>query len=156
MRATGPLHPEREDGSPLDATFEVSEVPVFDLVFHHKAGGRESPRSLNADYHEALELLLDRLASAGATILGISVDSSVARELDPAHRELDLDFPIALGSHTDVAELRLEITRAQKPVARRPGAKASGGNDQKRIRMTLTVDAITSFDSLVELLREGR
>ncbi len=129
---------------------------VFDLVFHHKAGGRDSSRSVNADYHEALKILLDRLASVDATILGISVDSSVARELEPAQRELDLDFPIALGSQTDVAELRLEITRAQKPVARRPGTKAGGGNDQKRIRITLTVETVRSFDALVELLSYGR
>ena len=155
MRASGPLHPNREDGSPLDATFEVSEVPVFDLVFHHKAGGRDSPRSVNADYHDALEILLDRLASVRATLLGISVDSAVARDLEPAKRQLDLDFPLRLGSHTDVPELRLDITRAEKPVARRSGTKAGGGNDQNRIRITLTVEASKSFDSLVELLSDG-
>jgi len=42
----------------------------------------------------------------------------VARELDPADRELDLPFPLAVGTDTDVPALRLEITRAQRPIAR--------------------------------------
>ena len=153
MRATGPMHPARDDGTALEATFEVSQLPVFDLVFHHKAGARDSPRSVNADYHEALETLLARLASVRATILGIAVDSAIAQELPPDERELRLDFPIALSADTDTASLRLDITRAQKPIARRPDAKPGGGNDQKRIRLTLTVpDAVGDFDSLVNVL----
>jgi hypothetical protein len=157
MRATGPLHPDWGDSSSLDATFELSELPVFDLVFHHKAGGRNSPRSMNADYHEALELLLGRLASLRATILGIVVDSSIAQELDPADRELDLQFPIVMSPATDAHDLRLEITRAQKTVARRPDAKPGGGNDQKRIRITLTFEGpAPSFDHLARTLTSGR
>jgi hypothetical protein len=140
MRATGPIHPVRDDGSQLEATFEVTRVPVFDVVFHHKAGARDSPRSVNADYHEALEALLARLAALRARILGISVDSAVARELEPEERELQLEFPIALSPDTDAHELRLAITWAQKPIARRPSAKPGGGNDQKRIRLTIAVD----------------
>jgi len=147
------MHPARDDGTALEATFEVSQLPVFDLVFHHKAGARDSPRSVNADYHEALETLLARLASVRATILGIAVDSAIAQELPPDERELRLDFPIALSADTDTASLRLDITRAQKPIARRPDAKPGGGNDQKRIRLTLTVpDAVGDFDSLVNVL----
>ena len=142
------LHPLRTDGSTVDASFDVSAVPVFEIVYHHKAGARGSPRSVNADYHEGLELLLSRLAALGATILGISVDSGVARALDPAERELDLQFPIPLDSTTDAAILRLTITRAQKLVARRPDAKPGGGNDQKTIRITVATD-----DSGVDLER---
>src|SRR3954469_20825863 len=133
------LHPLRKDGSTVDASFNVSALPVFEIVYHHKAGARGSPRSVNADYHEGLELLLSRLAPVGATIVGISVDSGVARELDPAERELDLQFPISVDSTTDAAILRLSISRAQKPVARHPDAKPGGGNDQKTIRMTISL-----------------
>jgi hypothetical protein len=136
----------------MDATFEVTSVPVYELVFHHKAGRRGSPRALNSDYHEGLTLLLERLSSIGATILGVSVDSSVARKLDPADRELDLPFPLSLDQSTDAAALRLEITRAEKPVARRPGVKAGGGNDQKRIRLTLALDRRVELDELARLL----
>ncbi len=37
--SSGPLHPRAADGSEVDATFELSAVPVFHLVYHHKAGG---------------------------------------------------------------------------------------------------------------------
>lgn len=153
MRATGPLHPRREDGSRLDATFELSAVPLFELVFHNKAGARGSARSVNVDYHEALEVLLARLAALRATIVGIRVDSSTARELDPPDRELQLEFPIDLSPETNAYELRLEITRAQKSIARRSTAKPGGGNDQKRIRITLALDrAPCEFEHLVQLL----
>src|SRR3954454_23673048 len=107
MTTTGLLHPRRDDGTELDATFEVGVVPVFELVFHHKAGGRGSPRAVNSDYHEGLELLLSRLGSVGVSILSIEFDSSIARELEPGDRELDLPFPIRVGPATDVATLRL-------------------------------------------------
>jgi hypothetical protein len=112
MKATGPEHPLREDGSPIDATFELSEVPWFEITYHHKAGTRGGPRSVNADYHEGLEVLLTRLASVRAKIIGISVDSGIARELHPDDRELDLEFPIDLDPTVDCRSLRLEITRA--------------------------------------------
>lgn len=137
----------------VEATFELSSVPVFDIVYHHKAGGRHSPRSINADYHEGLELLLARLASLGVSILGIVVDSTVARELDLADRELELPFPIDLHAGVDVNALRRDITRAQKPVARRPDAKPNGGNDQKRIRLTIACDdLLVDFDRLRQTL----
>jgi hypothetical protein len=134
------LHPCRDDGTAVDATFEVHIVPVFDLIYHHKAGGRNSARSVNADYHEGLELLLGRLSQLGCSILGICVDSSVARQLPPEKRELNLAYPIELGERTDIARLRRRITKAQKSVARRPDAKPGGGNDQKRICMTICCD----------------
>ena len=51
------LHPRRDDGSVVDATFDLFSVPVFEVVFHHKAGARGSARSVNADYNQGLELL---------------------------------------------------------------------------------------------------
>jgi hypothetical protein len=152
MNSSGPLHPHRRDGSAVDATFELSSVPVYELVFHHKAGARDSPQSLNADYHEGLELLLDRLGSVGCTILGISVDSSIARELADDERELTLGFPLVIDGETNIHALRLEITRAQRTIARRPDAKPGGGNDQKRIRLTLALDGALDFGRLRQLL----
>ena len=137
----------------MDASFDVFALPVFEIVYHHKAGARGSPRSVNADYHEGLELLLSRLAAVGTTILGISVESGVAHALDAAERELGLEFPIPVDGSTDAAILRLTITRAQKLVARRPGAKPGGGNDQKTIRMTISLDTPgISTDNLARLL----
>jgi hypothetical protein len=85
--------------------------------------------------------------------LGIAVDSGVARELEPADRELELPFPISVTAGTNVAELRLDITRAQKPVARREDAKPGGGNDQKRIRITVACDdSGVDFDRMTSVL----
>lgn len=149
MPTSEPLHPIRSDGTQVEATFELSSVAVFELVYHHKAGGRNSPRSVNADYHEGLELLLERLAAVGTTILRIAVDSGVARDLPEPERELSLQFPIDLNSAVDIGELRLDITRAQKLVARRSDAKPGGGNDQKQILLTLECHGSDlSFDEL--------
>jgi hypothetical protein len=149
------LHPLRDDGTAVDATFEVHAVSVFDLVYHHKAGGRNSERAVNSDYHEGLELLLRRLAELQCSILGIAVDSSVARALPPEERELELAYPIQLGERTDVARLRRRITKAQKIVARRPDAKPGGGNDQKRIRVTLSSDLPLEREDFVRRMVSG-
>ena len=146
------LHPYRQDGTALDATFDLEQVSLFEIVYYHKAGGRGDPRAVNSDYNEGLELLLERLASTGVSILGICVDSSVALRLPPEERELDLPFPLLLDATTDTHELRLDIARAQKPVARRPGGHASQGNSQKTIRLTLRTHAGVGAETLVLLL----
>ena len=158
MPSSGPLHPFADDGAELDATFELTTVPVFEIVYHHKAGGRESPRSLNADYNQGLEVLLARLAQLHMTILGIAVDSSVAHDLDPADRELALDFPINLHPDASIYDLRIKVSRAQKPIARRANVKpGSDGNSQKRIRITLTSDdPLLSYDALLDYLTSGQ
>lgn len=157
MPSSGPLKLQTDNGMTLEATFELSTVPVFEIVYHHKAGARGSARSVNVDYHAGLELLLTRLANLRMTILGIAVDSGIAHELEPVDRELALDFPILLNARSDFHELRLAITRAQKPVARRANAKIDGGNDQKRIRITLTADdPRLTYAKLRHLLQEGQ
>jgi hypothetical protein len=130
-------------------------APIYDLVFHHKAGGRDSPRAVNADYPEGLETLLGRLGQLGRAILAISVDSTVARELPPEDRELDIDYPLRLGQISDPHLVRLRVTRAQKSVARRPGVKPGGGNDQKRIRISFTLDRAIETGELAQLLLVG-
>lgn len=150
-----PVQPVRDDGSEIDATFELRRVPVFDLIYHHKAGARGSVRSVNADYHEGLEVLLQRLSSIDATIWGISVDSSIAQARPEAERELVLDFPLVLRDVDDFKDLRLDITRAQKPVARRRDAKPGGGNDQKRIRISFSCEEAPAIDAIRDFLARG-
>lgn len=152
MPTSPAMHPRRDDGTTVDATFELTSIPLFEIVYHHKAGRRGSPRSVNADYHEGLELLLARLATVGCVIHGIAVDSGVARELSPEQRELDLRYPLEVTDRTDVGRLRLEITRSQKSIARRADAKPGGGNDQKRIRITFSCAGWIDHDDLAELL----
>jgi len=157
MPETKEFHPRSAQGVQLDATFEIAAVRAFDIVYHHKAGGRNSQRSVNADYHAGLELLLARLGHLQMAILNISVDSGIARKLPQADRQLDLSFPIRMDSHTNHHDLRLLITRAQKSVARRPTARPDGGNDQKRIRITVCSDNLyLSRDTLAAVLVNGQ
>jgi hypothetical protein len=155
METNDELHPVRDDGTEVDATFELAETTVFEMVFRHKAGARGSARAINSDYHEGLELVLARLSQLRTTILEISVDSAVARDLPVEDRVLDLDYPIDLDEGTDAHEIRRAITRAQKPIARRADAKPGGGNDQKTIRLTFVVDSIRGVDGLAHVLIGG-
>lgn len=155
MATSQSLHPRRKDGSPLDATFEVTSIPVFDVVYHHKAGGRGTSASVNADYNEGLDLLLARMGDVGCSIWGIAVDSSVARKLPAEKRELHMEFPIALTPRTDVARLRRAIGKAQTTIARRPSAKPGGGNSQRTIRITLMFDQWMDHDALAVRLVAG-
>lgn len=154
MGSNRPLRPVANDGSLVDATFEVHAAAVLHLVYHHKAGGRNSPRSVNADYNKGLELLLERLATRRFKILSIAVDSRVAHELDPVDRELKLSYPILLNPSVDIPALRLDIGRAQKPIGRRADVKpGSDGNSQKRIKITLACDDPSlNHTELVDLL----
>ncbi len=136
----------------MDATFELSSASVFRITYRFKAGGRESPRAVNSDYHEGLELLLARLSELGAVITDVRVDSSVARDLPVEARRLGLSFPLRIDRDSDVSALRLDITRAQKPVARRPSAKPGGGNDQKTIVITCELDSPIDYDALTAIL----
>lgn len=152
MATSKSLHPRRNDGTLVDATFELTSVPVFDVVYHHKAGGRATATSINADYNEGLDLLLARMGDVGCSILCISVDSGVARKLPPEKRELQMEFPIGVTPKTDVVRLRRAIGKAQKVIARRPDAKLGGGNSQKTIRITLAFDLRVDHDAVVDLL----
>ncbi len=94
------------------------------------------------------------------TILGIAVDSSVARELDPADRELDLKFLIELIPDTEIHDLRLTITRAQKAVARRPDAKPGGATIRSasgsHSQATIIVLATTAWAPRLSLAKRAR
>ncbi|MDW3217092.1 MAG: hypothetical protein R8F63_00655 [Acidimicrobiales bacterium] len=122
----------------LDATFdlETNESGV-DLILHARYGGRRSLRATNVDYFPALELLLRRLADLGAAIEAVDVDSGPSRQLAPELRRLPLSYPILLTQERDLAGLRRRITAEQRGIARAPDAKPSGGNNHKRIRISL-------------------
>lgn len=144
MNVSGRLRPIADDGSEVDATFELHATAVFQIIYHHKAGGWGTPKSVNSEYNKGLELLLSRLGALQLKIVSIEVDSTVAHQLDPADRRLALNYPILLGPNTDISELRLNISRAQKPIGRRANVKpGSDGNSQKRIRITVESDELS-------------
>jgi hypothetical protein len=141
------LQPVSAEGIELDATFDLSRESAFCVTYHFKAGGS---RSVNADYHLGLEVLLERMASLDAEILDITVDSSEARKYDKQDRRLSLKFPIHLALVTNFRDLRMDITRAQRSVARRASAQPGGGNDQKTIRIIFSCNV--SLEELRGLL----
>jgi hypothetical protein len=147
-------HPVAEDGTQLDATFEV-EVGTMEIVFHHRARGRDDPAAVNRDYTAGLEVVLERLRSLAASIERIEVDSSVARRHPPADRVLALKFPIRLHADTDIHQLRVRITESARDVARRPGAKPGGGNNQKRLRFWVRGGGVPAEPVALATLLEG-
>lgn len=129
---------------------------MFQLIYHQKTGGRDSPKSVNYDYTKGLELL-GRLAQLRLLIRSITVDSSVAQQLSPADRELVLVYPLSLEPNIEFTELRLNSSRAQKPIGRRSDVKpGSYGNSQKRIRITLeSRDPSLMVSELADFLHKG-
>lgn len=83
-----------------------------------------------------MEQILRRIGGLGATISSIHIDSSVALQL-PAARRLQLDYPLRPADAPDIAALRREITQAQKTVARTGTTLGTGGNNHKRIRISI-------------------
>jgi hypothetical protein len=145
-----------DQGVVLDATFWVEAGDAGpEIVFLHRARGRNDPAAVNRDYMEGLELLLDRLRAVGARIDRIEVDSRVAHTRPADERVLPLRFPIALLRDTDIGSLRVRITEAQRSVARRATAKPGGGNNQKRIRIWISHRAALTLTDLGDRLQQG-
>ncbi|MBC8363406.1 MAG: hypothetical protein H8E59_00210 [Actinobacteria bacterium] len=138
------------DGLHLDATFTVERSVEFDLILYSRGGGK--PPS-NPDYLPALRLLLERLATQGATIHDITIDSHYALRHYPqaADRRLDLLFPLSLKGSTDCQDLQRQISRAQGPVARRPDA-VTGGNPTKRIRIRVSCPSATTEAAFLAII----
>ena len=125
------------DGTTLDAEFDLEERSGgVDLVLHSRSGSKKKkPR--NPHYFQALEEILRRLAMLDATIASIDIDSTVALRLPAASRRLPLDYPIRPADSVDIPALRVEITRAQRAVARTDATLGVGGNNHKRIRIAV-------------------
>ncbi len=123
-----------DDGTAIDATFDSED---FDgqptIVFHSRGGDR------NSEYSRGLEVLLQRLASAGVTVQQIAVESGGTRTLPLAQRLIQMDgfeFPLDPREVEDFQQLRTRIGRAGAALGRAPGAKG-GGNSNKRLRIWL-------------------
>jgi hypothetical protein len=146
-----------QDGSPLDAEFDVEATASgADLVLHARYGGRGSQRRSNVDYFPALTLLLARLSAIGAAIDAVAVDSRIALRRPASERLLNLDYPIRLTPATDPNGVRLAITRAQRTVARDPAAAPLGGNNHKRIRISVRLgNSDVDGPALARLLQRG-
>ncbi len=138
----------RDNGEVIDAEFTVEFVAEQQTVAIESGSGERF-----GDYAEGLELILARLAQHGFRIADALVDSNVARRLPLEERRLDLGspYPVAIDG---ARELRDRMSRAQRSVARKRGAKGSG-NQTRRLRLMLVGGEGVSDEELARRL-EGR
>ncbi|MFE5331758.1 protein NO VEIN domain-containing protein [Embleya sp. NPDC056575] len=145
-------------GRPLVAGFSVEATPGhaephhYDVVLASAGGGKGVPR--NRDYTQALEILLRRLGGLHGRLLDAAVDSrntalkklplEERRVLSPAWRAVDL------YTVKDFRGLRLSLTGPQKKIGAKPGAK--GGNERRRLRLTVNVPAAGDAERLEQML----
>lgn len=146
------MHLRDERGVALRTKFFVENDHGTSTIVLESAGGAEA-----RDYREVLELLLQRLATAGAVLTDGVVDSRVAQALPDADRRLILRhgrrYPINLRT-VDIDELRKAIGAAQEHVGQRPGATA--GNRTKRIRLMIAPGLSPLPENLEHYLSTGR
>jgi hypothetical protein len=125
-----------ERGEVLKADFSVApEDDSFALIIESRGGALTSPAPRNPDYHKAMRLLLERLATAGASLQDATVESKEVAALPHLEKALDLGkpYPIAIAGE-DGEDLRLRIGRAQGRIGRLAGAPR-GRNSVKRTRL---------------------
>ena len=137
---SGVLQVRDDEGTPVDAHFEIERVDgVTSLIFHSRGGTRGSKDERNTEYAKGLEILLARLGAAGFDVVDAFVDSRMTRKLPAEQRRLEGDgisYPL---SSDDVLSTRRALGRAMAAVGRKPGAKG-GGNQNKQIRLVVDTD----------------
>jgi hypothetical protein len=136
----------------LNATYSVVlDGDVLALIMESRGGGADIAAGIpgrNADYNEALDVLLGRLRQFGATILDALVDSrrTQALGLSPEARRILSERPVRLAEVGDVAALRFAMGRMQERIAQDDGAP-KGGNRTKRIRLLVDVPGFGPDDA---------
>lgn len=139
-----------ERGLGLDASFSAhTGQDGTTLIFESRGGGKDSSNSRNQDYNPALELILSRLGRLGLRLVDAYVDSTTVQRLPVSERRLMPGrLPLDL-SGLDAHQLRLELTRAQRPIGRTPNARGAGNRTR---RMALVVSPAPDPDRLASEL----
>ena len=152
---------QRDSGAQLDATFSVERHSgAYSVLFHSRGGTKGTASARNTDYNAGLDLVLERLAQAGAVLNDALVESSATRGLPAAARRLlvpDNPYPVDLRSVSSITAYRRALGRAQADVGREEGARG-GGNPTKQIRLhlRLPVRAVWAGGSLERYLAKPR
>lgn len=149
-----------DSGLPMDGAFDVEFGERMVALTLHARGGSKPGATTNRDYFDVLERILERMASAGASLLDALVDSRPARQLDRDARRLPLDYPIELEAVGDLHKLRIQMTEAQPDIASTRVPGSPGGNKHKRLRLEFDIDGdpseVLNHLSIVGPMVDGR
>jgi hypothetical protein len=127
-----------DGGIPLNADFSVeAEGDGLALVLESSGGKKAGGGVRNADYLNALELLLRRLGDRHAVVRRALVDSRTTQNV-PEEERLLVPGLLRLHPGRAFADLRRQLTRAQGRIGQQPDAPKAG-NNSKRIRLLLEV-----------------
>lgn len=140
----------------LDARFFIERNDsLLGVVISGSVAG-SSPSNL--DYDQALQLILERLASVDAELSRVEVHTKRSADVSQEERTLVLDgYPPLLSAVEDLRALRRKICGGAAKTARRPGA-TGGGNPRKGLRLFLafTKRPTPSVEDLVQLIGHDR
>ena len=127
------LHPVRDDGTVLDATFRLETIDGgVTIVVEARGGTAGSGAETNTQYAEGLQWLLARLKAAGLALADAALDTRTTADLPLEQRRLPLagSWPVRIE---DPVELQRRLGRAQERWGKPDGSK--GGNPTRRIRL---------------------
>jgi len=148
----------------LSANFQT-EGQNCEFAITFKSRGGSGDAAINRDYMPGLKVLLARLASIGAVMKDVTLDSGPARSaiaagtMSPDQLRLPETSGLALAS-LDTDELCNHISRQQKKInvtedVGTNDGKSSGGNGTRRIRLDISTSDIWSAKGLDAFLRYG-
>jgi hypothetical protein len=129
-----------DDGKLLNADYSCeADGPYIAVILKSRSGKRTRPYR-NADYDEALCLLLARLGALGARLVDGLVDTeNTQRDGLPEAMRSFIESPIPLALVADVDALRRDIGRKVEGISRAPNSSGRGGERRKRIRLRVDV-----------------
>jgi hypothetical protein len=133
------MRPKDDCGDVMNAVYSVQQ-DVTGLTLILESGGgkprKDAPQGArrNADYDQALQVLLGRLRDMDAILVNAVVDSATARNAVPESERRLLDAPLKLLEEPGIDDIYQHLKRRQRNIG-----QSADGNRQRRIKMHLIV-----------------
>lgn len=144
----------REDGTQIKANMDVFKGADWIEVVVDSAGGA-GEGAKNPEYAEAVEVLLRRLASIDALLIGVVLNSRPVAHTSLKDRVITLDefqYPIQLSGVREYSELRKAIASSS---ARQLSDSAKGGNPRRRLSLLITFPQANELEAKELISRLG-